>query len=155
MLKQLGKIKITPTKTLNRTPDDSTCAGASTLCCCSASSEGEYFWGSYSKFVKTHDKAERVGRCELESVFPLFSLRGDIKECEVVLRDIKGTKAEVEGMGWEVEAELAIGIDVVKTSGGEIASIRVGQGVGRRLRSQSIEAFLEVDGIPGDDRIGE
>ncbi len=74
--------------------------------------------GSSSKSVKTHVKTEMVLWHGLEGSQPLFFLKFYIKEYEVTSRDVKGAKAKVVGVVREVEAELAVGIDMEKASGG-------------------------------------
>lgn len=50
----------------------------------------------------------------LQGCYRLFSTKIYINKSEVMLRNIKGAEADLARMGWEVEAELAIGIDVEK-----------------------------------------
>jgi hypothetical protein len=53
-----------------------------------------------------------VAWCGLQGCYRLFSAEIHINKSEAILRDIKGTKAEVVGVVREVKAEFAIRIDV-------------------------------------------
>lgn len=56
-------------------------------------------------------------------------------------------------MEWREKLELPVRIEVVEASRGEEGEISVRDGFD--LERQIIETFLEVNGIPSDNRIGE